>query len=128
MLVLPLISLGALYLLKQHLESHDRMSGPRAPLLLNVAFIVGVYLLGVSYGDHEVTNHLHARFCADGSASDLCRIVIFNDDHFSHWLFFAGFVLLNGSLMLFQLRFPTEPLGRSPAPRQRALHWPGHLR
>ncbi|MCA9899489.1 MAG: hypothetical protein KC433_14960, partial [Anaerolineales bacterium] len=52
------------------------------------------------------TNYLHARFCPAGDTTDLCRIVIFNDDDFSHWLFFAGFVLINGALMLLQVVFP----------------------
>ena len=69
-------------------------------------FIVGLYFLGASYGDHEVTNYLHVRFCLDDPASDLCRIVIFNDDEFSHWVFFAGFVMVNASLLLLQDVFP----------------------
>ena len=74
---------------------------------------MGVYLLGVGYGAHEVTNYLHARFCADG-AGDLCRIVAFNDDAFSHWVFFTGFVLVNVALLLVQDLFPAQqPPGRA---------------
>jgi len=113
MLVLPLISLVGFYLVKRRLELSDQ-AGARdgaAHLALGLAFIVGAYLLAASYGDHEVTNYLHARFCepaaGPGSAfSDLCRIVIFNDDEFSHWVFFTGFVLINGALMLLQVLFP----------------------
>lgn len=107
MLVLPLMSLVAFYLLKKHLEARGS-AGSRRQLLLNLAFIVGVYGLGASYGDHEVTNYLHARFCADGAGSDLCRIMIFNDDAFSHWVFFTSFVLINGSLLFFQALFPSQ--------------------
>lgn len=111
MLVLPLASLVAFYLLKRHLEvsASGAARASRAHLVLSVAFIVGAYLLGASYGDHEVTNYLHARFCPEGAAGldpVLCRIVIFNDDEFSHWVFFAGFVLLNAALMLLQVLFP----------------------
>jgi len=53
-----------------------------------------------------VTNYLHTRFCAQETASDLCRIVIFNDDEFSHWVWFAGFVLINLVLLLTQAIFP----------------------
>ena len=102
MLVLPLTSLVAFYLLKKELERNSSAVGGRR-LALNVIFIIGVYLLGASYGDHEVTNYLHARFCADDATSDLCRIVIFNDDEFSHWVFFTGFVLMNAALMLLQV-------------------------
>jgi hypothetical protein len=107
MLVLPLASLVAFYLLKKQMESSG---GPalngRWHVILNLAFIVGVYLLGASYGDHEVTNYLHARFCPNDEANALCHIVIFNDDEFSHWVFFTGFVLVNAALMFLQVVFP----------------------
>jgi len=112
MLTLPLVSIVAFYLLKKVVEAEplaaDSKRGrtARAQLWLNVAFIAGVYLLGAGYGDHEVTNYLHARFCGRGDVSALCRIVLFNDDDFSHWVFFAGFVLVNAALMLLQALFP----------------------
>jgi hypothetical protein len=53
-----------------------------------------------------VTNYLHVRFCLTGETSDLCRIIIFNDDEFSHWVFFTGFVLVNAALMFLQIVFP----------------------
>ena len=64
MLVLPLISVVASYLLKKTLEydSPRRESSPH--IAWNLVFIVGLYLLAASYGDHEVTNYLHQRFCA----------------------------------------------------------------
>jgi hypothetical protein len=69
-------------------------------------FIIGLYLLASSYGDHEVTNYLHQRFCATDTTSDLCRIVIFNDDEFSHWVFFTGFVMVNVAILFIQNIFP----------------------
>jgi len=106
MLVLPLISLVAFYLLKKSLEYDSTEREAASHRTLNLVFLIGVYLLGASYGDHEVTNYLHTRFCADDPASDLCRIVIFNDDEFSHWVFFTGFVLVNAALLLLQTVFP----------------------
>ncbi|MBZ0302576.1 MAG: hypothetical protein K8J31_22715 [Anaerolineae bacterium] len=106
MLVLPLISAVAFYLLKKHLEQGG--APHRWHLLLSVIFIIGVYLLGASYGDHEVTNYLHLRFCPDDVDSALCRIIIFNDDEFSHWVFFTGFVLVNAALLLIQVIFPYQ--------------------
>lgn len=108
MLILPLISLVAFYLVKRRLELGDQAGARdgRPHLALNLSFIVGIYLLAASYGDHEVTNYLNARFCAGSPGTDLCRIIIFNDDEFSHWIFFAGFVLINGALMLLQVLFP----------------------
>ena len=111
MLVLPLISLVAFYLLKKAIEYDSPARDGRAHLTLNLIFIVGLYFLGASYGDHEVTNYLHVRFCLEDSTSDLCRIVIFNDDEFSHWVFFAGFVMVNAALLFLQDVFPhREPL------------------
>jgi len=106
MLVLPLISLVAFYLLKKTIEYDSPAREGRGHLAINLIFIVGVYLLASSYGDHEVTNYLHARFCLNDSASDLCRIVIFNDDEFSHWVFFTGFVMMNAALLFLQNLFP----------------------
>jgi len=106
MLVLPLISLVAFYLLKKTIEYDSPAREGRTHLALNLVFIVWLYFLGASYGDHEVTNYLHTRFCLEDTASDLCRIVIFNDDEFSHWVFFTGFVLVNASLLFLQNVFP----------------------
>lgn len=106
MLTLPLVSIVAFYLLKKTVEASGPPASARAHLAVNLAFIAGIYLLGAGYGDHEVTNYLHSRFCGRGDASALCRIVVFNDDEFSHWIFFAGFVLVNAALMLLQALFP----------------------
>jgi hypothetical protein len=108
MLTLPLISLTAFYLLKKEIEQGELKGNGRLPLLLNLTFIIGLYLFAASYGSHETTNYLHTRFCSDGAVDDLCRIIIFNDDDFSHWLFFAGFALINGALMLLQVVYPWQ--------------------
>jgi hypothetical protein len=106
MLILPLVSLVAFYLLKKTLEYDSPQWESTSHRTLNLIFLVGVYLLGASYGDHEVTNYLHTRFCLNDPSSDLCRIVIFNDDEFSHWVFFTGFVLVNAALLFLQSVFP----------------------
>ena len=106
MLVLPLVGLVAFYLLKKTIEYDSPAREGHSHLALNLGFIVGVYLLAAGYGDHEVTNYLHARFCLSDSTSDLCRIVIFNDDEFSHWIFFTGFVMVNAALLFLQNLFP----------------------
>ena len=106
MLVLPLISLTALYLLKKTIEYDSPARESRAHTAWNLVFIIGLYLTAASYGDHEVTNYLHQRFCLDDTSSDLCRIVIFNDDEFSHWVFFTGFVMVNAAVIFLQVLFP----------------------
>jgi len=65
MLVLSLISLVALYLLKKRIEYDSPQREGRAHIAWNLVFIVGLYLTAASYGDHEVTNYLHVRFCLD---------------------------------------------------------------
>ena len=116
MIPLPLISLVGFYLVKKEIEASGQTQGLGAHLGLNLAFLIGVYLLGVSYGAHEITNYLHGRFCAEGG-SRLCEIVAFQDDEFSHWVFFTGFVLVNASLLFLQTLFPYP---QRPARRDRA--------
>jgi len=106
MLVLPLISVVASYLLKKTIEYDSPQRESKLHIAWNLVFIVGLYLLAASYGDHEVTNYLHQRFCASDTTSDLCRIVIFNDDEFSHWVFFTGFVMVNAAILFVQDLFP----------------------
>jgi len=106
MLILPLISVVASYLLKKTIEYDSTERDSRTHVAWNLVFIVGLYLLAASYGDHEVTNYLHQRFCGTDTTSDLCRIVIFNDDEFSHWIFFTGFVMVNAAILFMQDLFP----------------------
>jgi len=40
------------------------------------------------------------------TTSDFCRIIIFNDDEFSHWVFFTGFVMINAAILFLQNLFP----------------------
>lgn len=114
LLPLPILSLVAFYFLKRELETgYGAGRGPEARWepALQVTFVLGVYLLGAGYGIHEVGNYLHTRFCPD-EGSALCRLIAFHDDEFSHWLFFAGFVMVNAALMLLQAVFPYDgPVG-----------------
>ena len=114
MLVLPLASTLVLWLLKREIERNQPVATPAARLALELALIVAIYLLAASYGVHEVTNYLNLRFCLDNTeglevaGSELCRIIAFNDDEFSHYVFFAGFSMLNASLLLLQAVHPFE--------------------
>ena len=105
-ILISLISAIALYLLKKSIEYNAPQREGRAHLAWNLVLLVGLYLTAASYGDHEVTNYLHSRFCLDDTTSDLCRIVIFNDDEFSHWIFFTGFILANSAILFLQNLFP----------------------
>lgn len=108
MLVLPLISVVASYLLKKTIEYDAPQRESKLHIVWNLVFIVGLYLLAASYGNHEVTNYLHQRFCATDTPSDLCRIITFNDDEFSHWVFFTGFVMGNVAILFIQNLFPHQ--------------------
>jgi hypothetical protein len=105
-ILISLISLAALYLLKKTIEYDSPAREGLSHLTWNLVFIIGLYLTAASYGDHEVTNYLHQRFCATDTTSDLCRIVIFNDDEFSHWVFFTGFIMVNAAILFLQDLFP----------------------
>lgn len=72
MRVQSLISTVASYLLKKEIEYAGPSFERRGHLLLNLAFIIGVYGFAVSYRDHEVTNYLHARFCEAADTLDAC--------------------------------------------------------
>ena len=105
-ILISLISAIALYLLKKSIEYNAPQREGRAHLAWNLVLLVGLYLTAASYGDHEVTNYLHSRFCLDDTTSDRCRIVMFNDDEFSHWIFFTGFILANSAILFLQNLFP----------------------
>jgi hypothetical protein len=86
---------------------------PTPSRALDLTFVVGAWLYAAGYGDHETTNYLHERFCPD-TTGDLCRIVAYHDDTFSHLLFFAGFILLAVVIMAAQATSPDpRPLGRA---------------
>jgi hypothetical protein len=100
-LILSFVSVLAFHLLQRDLLA----DGSRWADALTTGFLVGAYLLGVGYGIHEVTNYLHVRACPT-SGEPLCPILAFNDDDFSHWLFFAGFTIVSAVLMLTQAAVP----------------------
>ncbi|MGC5053189.1 hypothetical protein ACLQ2S_17245 [Micromonospora sp. DT48] len=104
MLVLPVVSvLVAMGLREVTRSGATRRSGDRA---LSVVFVVGVYLLGAGYGSHEVTNYLHSRFCG-ADLDQMCAIIVYQDDEFSHWVFFSGFLLINLAVLLTVPLYPT---------------------
>ncbi|MCC6500637.1 MAG: hypothetical protein IT313_10260 [Anaerolineales bacterium] len=106
--IVALISMIAVYLLKKTLEYNSPAREGGAHTAWNLVFMIGVFLTAVSYGFHELGNYLHFRFCEPDPGSDLCRIVIFNDDEFSHWVFFAGFSMVNAAILFIQNIFPHQ--------------------
>lgn len=119
-LILALATLITAHLLVHHLEYDSARRGGRAHRAVGIAFLIGVSLYAGSYGEHEVTNYLHERFCTGTSdvGGRLCEIVVYHDDSFSHYLFFAGFTIINVAIMLTQVVFPDD---RLPRPGETAL-------
>jgi hypothetical protein len=109
MLVLPLASVIAIDLLRRTIRTDSLARGERADTMLGLTFTVGVYLLAAGYGNHEVTNYLRLRYCPEPT-DQLCTIIIYNDNHFSHMVFFTGFVLVATSVMLLPVLFPLPPV------------------
>jgi hypothetical protein len=106
MLTIPLVSLVASYLLIQQMEYDSAARHGFAHRMVLLVFVLGVYLLGAGYGNHEITNYLHSRICPEGEDSMLCQIIMFNDDEFSHWVWFLGFTLMNAMQLALQVLFP----------------------
>ena len=107
MLPIPILGIVLYYLLKKDVERHGDAGGGRHLLALNLSFVVGIYLFGVSSGDHETTNYLNHRFCTDGTADEaLCAVVSFHDDTFSHLLYYIGLTLYTLSVVAIELRHP----------------------
>lgn len=112
MLPIPMLSIAASGALFYVLAYDNGRYFGKWHKVLGLAFLLAVYVFGASYGDHEVTNYLNSRFCIEKplpNGEDLCRIVAYNDDDFSHYLFFAAFVAINTILMLMQVLFPAFP-------------------
>ncbi|MEU4562175.1 hypothetical protein AB0F72_27640 [Actinoplanes sp. NPDC023936] len=113
-MVLALFSLIVSYALIARLGAAVPHGASPASLIRGVVFMVGAYLFALSYGNHEVTNYLNARFCPPRAGGEICDIVRFHDDEVSHLLFFAGFTIINLSVMAAQWAHPTSsPLSRS---------------
>ena len=118
MLPIPIGSIVMYYLLKKDVEFAGEATTTRPLLALNVAFLVGVYLFGASSGDHETTNYLHHRFCTEQPVDpDLCAVVAFHDDTFSHVLYYLGVIMYTLALVTIEWQFPrrTEATGRDGA-------------
>ncbi len=107
-ILVALVSMITAYILKKTLEYNSPARDGRAHTAWNLIFMIGVFITAVSYGFHEMGNYLHVRFCDPDPGSDLCRIIIFNDDEFSHWLFFTGFTMVNAAILFLQNIFPRQ--------------------
>jgi hypothetical protein len=100
MIPIPIAAVALYYLLMKNIQGNGRFHGGRAMLWLELTLLSGVALYAISAGDHETTNYLHGRYCADPQlASGLCEAISYHDDTFSHLLYYAGVVLITGALL-----------------------------
>lgn len=107
MLPIPIATVVVYYLLKKDVEVAGEAARTGPFLAHNVVFLVGVYLLGASSGDHETTNYLNLRFCAERPVDeDLCAAVAFHDDTFSHVLYYLGVIMYTLSVVTMEWRCP----------------------
>ncbi|MBI2641492.1 hypothetical protein HYW87_02750 [Candidatus Roizmanbacteria bacterium] len=109
MLPIPLMAIILYYLLRQQIIYESPFKKTALFVILNILLISGIYFFGAGSGDHEVTNYLHARFCEKPVLNKtLCDIVVYNDDEFSHYVYYLGFVLMNVALMLLEYHLPRK--------------------
>ncbi len=108
MLPLPLSTVLIYYLLRRDIIAARQLQAPLF-LVFSLLFVTGIYLFGAGSGDHEITNYLNTRFCRGGAIdSPLCNIIAYNDDVFSHLVYYAGFVALNLSLLFTEFLLPRK--------------------
>lgn len=109
MLPIPLVSIILYYLLKREIVYDHPFVKTGLYISLTVLLVSGIYFFGAGSGDHEITNYLHARFCDQQILNKtLCNIVIYNDDRFSHYIYYLGFILMNVALMLIESKLPRK--------------------
>lgn len=110
MLPIPLAMIILYYLVKRNVQNSTFAQGNAINLLYpNLLFIIGVYIFGASAGDHEVTNYLSTLFCGRGTVeSEMCAIVSYHDDIFSHVLYFTGAIAMQAAVLWIEYRFPRK--------------------
>jgi len=109
MIPIPLLSILLYYFLLREVTYESSFKKTKLYVFLFALFITGVYLFGASSGNHEVTNYLNTRFCERGTIdSPLCNIISYNDDEFSHIIYYLGFVFMNVVLLLMEYNMPRK--------------------
>lgn len=105
MIPIPLFSCLLYFLLKKEVVTGGKFVKTSLYTFLELILITGIFLFAAGSGDHEVTNYLSTRFCDRGeTVSTLCNIIRYNDDEFSHYVYYAGFILMNVALMVMEYK------------------------
>jgi hypothetical protein len=109
MIPIPLLSIILYYLILREVTYESTFKKTKVYVFLFLLFLTGVYLFGASSGNHEVTNYLNTRFCERGAVDSLlCNIISYNDDEFSHLIYYLGFVFMNMVLLLTEFNMPRK--------------------
>jgi hypothetical protein len=100
MLLIPVATAVLYYLLLRNIRGNGRFYAGRAVVWLEVLFVAGLVVYGISSGEHETTNYLHGRYCANQMVNPgLCAAVAYHDDGFSHLLYYGGIIALTAALL-----------------------------
>lgn len=109
MLPIPLITVILYFLLLREVTLNSKFLQTSLHVFLMALFITGVYLFGASSGSHEVTNYLNTRFCDEGKThSEICNIISYNDDEFSHIIYYLGFVVMSIVILVSEDKSPRK--------------------
>jgi hypothetical protein len=97
------------WLIRRDIERRGRASQSRWLPWLEGLFLLGVILSAISSGLHEFANYLDIRYCGGAAIhSELCNIIIFNDDVFSHLLYYLGLITVNLAVLVTELLRPSR--------------------
>lgn len=109
MLPIPLLSIVLYFFLKREIAQDSPFRKTTKYTLLSLLFIVGIYFFGAGSGTHEFANYLNGRFCEAGKVQTaICNIIAYNDDEFSHIVYFIGFLLLNAVIIFMEFAMPRK--------------------
>ena len=101
MLPLPLLTVVLYVLLWWNTIGHEKEIKTKHFKVLLITLAAGIYFFAASSGLHEVTNYLNHRYCITSVLEpELCGIIGYNDDVFSHELYYLGLVLMNVALLV----------------------------
>ena len=108
MIPIPLSSVILYFLLKNEIIKDSPFRKTAIYLILNLLLISGIYFFAAGSGTHEFANYLHFKFCRSDPSTSLCNIIIYNDDRFSHYVYYIGFILMNIALMFMEFFSPRK--------------------
>lgn len=108
MLTIPLVIILLYILLFWQTVQRNQFMLKKKFVYLLATLMTGVYLYGASSGLHEGMNYLNQRFCLETAPSQICTIIAFNDDMFSHYLFYAALIIITLSLLAAEFLNPSK--------------------